>query len=93
MSNGVEAYQSDGVVVLGSKGSVVRGNTLSGNNWNGLALLDSPGSRVTDNELSGNGNNGSEVNGGSDDTWIVGQHRRRQHELRHRRRLREGAAA
>lgn len=72
VSNAVKAYQSDGVVVLASKGSTVRGNTLSGNNWNGLALLESPGSRIADNELSGNGNNGSEVNGGSDATWIVG---------------------
>jgi parallel beta-helix repeat protein len=72
VSNGVEAYQSDGADVLGSKGSVVRGNTLSGNNWNGLALIESAGSRIADNELSDNGNNGTEVNGGSDSTWVVG---------------------
>ena len=74
VSNGVKAYQSDGVDVLGSKGSVVRGNTLSGNNWNGLALIESAGSRITGNELSDNGNNGTEVNGSSDATWVVGNH-------------------
>ena len=34
--NDVEAYQSDGADVLNSPGSVVRGNKLSHNSWNGL---------------------------------------------------------
>jgi parallel beta-helix repeat protein len=72
VANDVDAYQSDGADVLNSPGSVVRGNSLSHNNWDGLVLISSPSSRVVSNELDDNGNNGTEVNGGSDGVWITG---------------------
>jgi parallel beta-helix repeat protein len=71
VANDVEAYQSDGADVIGSPDSVVRGNSLSHNSWNGLALLASPGSRITGNELDDNGNNGAEVNGDSDAVMVA----------------------
>ena len=70
VANDVEAYQADGVDVINSGGSVVRGNSLSRNNWDGLVLLASPGSRITGNQLDANGNNGSEVNGESDGVTV-----------------------
>jgi parallel beta-helix repeat protein len=74
VSNDVQAFQSDGVDVLGSAGTVVSGNRLTDNNWDGLVLIGSPGSRVSGNALSGNGNNGVEVNGASDSTSVTGNH-------------------
>jgi large repetitive protein len=74
VANDVLAYQSDGADVIGSAGAVVQGNRLSHNSWNGLALFESAGSRVLGNELDANGNNGTEVNGGSDSTWVVANH-------------------
>jgi parallel beta-helix repeat protein len=72
VANDVQAWQSDGVDVLNSPGSVVRDNELSHNAWDGLALIDSAGSRIAGNELDGNQNNGTEVNGTSDSTSVVG---------------------
>jgi parallel beta-helix repeat protein len=72
VANDVEAYQADGADVLNSRGSVVRGNKLSHNSWNGLALIKSPGSRIAGNEFDANGNNGVEVNGGSDSASVTG---------------------
>ena len=86
MANDVEAYQADGADVINSRGSVVRGNSLSHNNWDGLVLITSPESRITGNQLDANGNNGTEVNGGSDGVTVSGQQRRRQPALRHRAR-------
>ncbi|MDX6535893.1 MAG: large repetitive protein [Gaiellales bacterium] len=74
VSNHVVAFQSDGVDVLGSAATVVSGNRLDNNNWDGLVLIASPGSRVSANALSGNGNNGVEVNGASDSTSVTGNH-------------------
>ncbi|HET6171499.1 MAG TPA: right-handed parallel beta-helix repeat-containing protein [Gaiellales bacterium] len=71
VANDVEAYQADGADVLNSRGSVVRGNSLSHNSWNGLVLIESPGSRITGNQLDANGNNGTEVNGGSDAVTVA----------------------
>jgi parallel beta-helix repeat protein len=72
VANAVEAYQADGADVINSGGSVVRGNSLSRNSWDGLALLASPASRITGNQLDANGNNGTEVNGGSDGVTVAG---------------------
>jgi parallel beta-helix repeat protein len=72
VANDVEAYQADGADVINSGGSVVRGNSLSRNNWDGLVLITSPDSRITGNQLDANGNNGSEVNGGSDGVTVSG---------------------
>ena len=71
VSNDVKAFQSDGVDVLDSPGTVVRRNRLARNSWNGLVLLGSPRSRITHNALDHNGNNGAEVNGASDATIVV----------------------
>ncbi len=72
--NDVDAFQSDGVVVLGSPGAVLRGNRLERNAWNGAVVLESPGARVTGNQLNGNGNNGVEVNGASDGALVAWNH-------------------
>jgi parallel beta-helix repeat protein len=70
--NDVKAFQSDGVVVLSSPGTVVRRNQLERNAWNGLVLIESPRSRVVGNKLGRNGNNGLEVNGDSDGAVVAG---------------------
>ena len=72
VANDVKAYQSDGAVVLKSRGTLVRSNKLSHNAWNGLALFESAGSRIIGNEFDANGNNGTEVNGGSDSVLVSG---------------------
>jgi len=69
--NDVEAFQSDGVVVLSSPGTVVRRNRLERNAWNGLVVIESPRSRVVGNRLAHNGNNGLEVNGASDGAVVA----------------------
>ena len=69
--NDVKAFQADGADILNSRGSLVRGNKLNHNSWNGLVLIESPGSRIAGNELDGNGNNGTEVNGGSDSVSVT----------------------
>ena len=71
VANDVTAYQSDGVDILNSHGSLVRGNTLSHNAWNGLVLIGSANSKITGNELDANANNGVEVNGESDSVWVA----------------------
>jgi hypothetical protein len=77
IANDVKAFQSDGVVVLGSPGSLIRGNRLSHNAWNGAVVLDSPRVRVAGNILDGNGNNGLEANGASDRVAVAGNIARR----------------
>lgn len=72
--NDVDAFQSDGVVVLGSPNTLLRGNRLVRNAWNGAVVIGSPGTRVAGNELSGNGNNGIEVNGASDGAVVAYNH-------------------
>jgi parallel beta-helix repeat protein len=72
VANDVEAFQSDGADVINSGGSVVRGNSLSHNSWDGLVLLTSPQSRITGNRFDANGNNGIEVNGDSDGVTVSG---------------------
>ena len=69
--NDVKAFQADGADILNSRGSLVRGNKLSHNSWNGLVLIESRRSRIAGNELDGNGNNGTEVNGGSDSVSVT----------------------
>ncbi len=72
VSNAVSAYQSDGVDVLSSAHTVVKGNALVSNNWDGLFVLDSPTSTVQGNELSKSGNNGAEINSGTDGVAVTG---------------------
>jgi parallel beta-helix repeat protein len=62
ISNDVEAWQADGVVVIKSKRAVVRGNRLVRNAWNGLAFIQSPNGRITGNQIARNRNQGAEVN-------------------------------
>ncbi len=69
VANDVKAYQSDGAVVLKSRGILVRSNKLSHNAWNGLALFESPGSRIVGNEFDANGNNGTSVNADPTPCW------------------------
>jgi len=71
VGNAVKAFQSDGVDVFGSPGVLIRGNRLSGNNWNGLVVLASPDARVAGNVLDRNGNNGLEANGASDRIAVI----------------------
>jgi parallel beta-helix repeat protein len=70
--NDVKAFQVDGVVVLRSPGSLIRGNRLSHNAWNGAVVLESADVRVAGNVLDGNGNNGLEANGASDRVVVAG---------------------
>jgi len=72
VQNNVNAFQSDGADVINSPRTVVEGNTLSHNSWNGLVLLASPESRIVGNQLDANPNNGTEVNGGSDSVLVAG---------------------
>lgn len=62
VSNDVDAFQSDGVDVIGSEDVLVQGNRLTRNAWNGLAFILSPGGRIVDNEFSRSANQGAEVN-------------------------------
>ena len=66
ISNAVQAFQSDGIDILGSPGAVIRGNRIVRNSWNGVVAIESPHSQVVRNVLDGNGNQGIEVNAGSD---------------------------
>jgi large repetitive protein len=70
--NDVKAFQVDGVVVLRSPGTLIRGNRLSHNAWNGAVVLESSRVRVVGNVLDGNGNNGLEANGASDRVVVAG---------------------
>ena len=58
VSNAVTAYQSDGIVVLGSKRPQISGNDSSRNAFNGLVVVQSPGARVSGNRIAGNQNSG-----------------------------------
>ena len=86
--NDVKAFQADGADILNSRGSLVRGNKLNHNSWNGLVLIESPGSRIAGNELDGNGNNGHR--GQRRIRFCLGhsQHREWKHRSRHRARCR-----
>jgi parallel beta-helix repeat protein len=66
IANDVAAYQSDGVDVLSSKGTVVTGNRLLKNAWNGVFVLDSPATNIIGNTFDGNQHQGLEMNLGSD---------------------------
>jgi parallel beta-helix repeat protein len=77
VSNDVKAFQADGVDVLDSPGSVVTGNRLVRNSWNGLALINSANSRIAHNALDDNGNNGTEVNGTSNSVTVAANRARR----------------
>jgi len=74
VSNDVSAYQSDGVDVLSSAHTLLKGNTLVRNAWDGSFVDESPGSTVENNQLNGNMNNGVEINGGSDGVVVTGNH-------------------
>lgn len=65
VTNNVNAWQSDGVDVLFSRGTRIEKNRLSNNAWNGLAVIQSPSSRVIGNTLDHNANNGLEANTGN----------------------------
>jgi parallel beta-helix repeat protein len=74
VSNDVTAFQSDGVDLLFSRGSTIRGNTLARNAFNGMFVLSSPDSRVIGNALTGNKNQGVELNSGSDRSVLLGNY-------------------
>ena len=58
VSNDVDAFQADGIVVLASKRVELTGNDTSANAWNGMVVVDSPRARVLSNRTVGNGNSG-----------------------------------
>ena len=72
VSNNVISFQSDGVDVISSRGSTIRGNVLAANSWNGLVVLFSPATSVIGNALQGNKNQGLELNGASDRSIVSG---------------------
>jgi parallel beta-helix repeat protein len=74
VTNDVSAFQSDGVDVLSSAGTTIKGNRITNNAWNGMFVLASPRTRVIGNSLDGNQNQGIEVNLGSDGTVLAGNH-------------------
>lgn len=74
VTNDVAAYQSDGVDVMFSPGTLVARNRLSRNAWDGMFVLESPKSLVVDNKLDHNVNHGLEVNTGSDAIRVTGNH-------------------
>lgn len=74
VSNDVSAFQSDGVDVLSSQGSTIRGNALTNNAWDGMVVLFSPETRVIGNVLKGNKNQGFELNQGSDRSSVIGNY-------------------
>lgn len=74
VNNDVNAFQSDGVDVLSSRGSTIKGNTLATNAWDGMVLISSPDSQVTGNALQGNKNQGLELNSGSDRSVVSGNY-------------------
>jgi parallel beta-helix repeat protein len=77
VSNAVEAYQSDGIVVLGSKRPRVAANRSSKNAWNGIAVFDSPNARIQDNHTERNVNSGI-ISGNAAGTTIDGNVSNRQ---------------
>ncbi|HKC27342.1 MAG TPA: right-handed parallel beta-helix repeat-containing protein [Jatrophihabitans sp.] len=76
VTNHVSAFQSDGVDVLSSAGTMVIGNRIANNAWDGMVVIGSPGTRVIGNALSGNKNQGIEVNLGSDRSLLAGNYAR-----------------
>jgi large repetitive protein len=72
VTNDVTAYQSDGVDVLFSADTVLSGNRVARNAWNGMFVIASPGARIVGNTFAGNQNQGIEVNAGSDHALLVG---------------------
>ena len=58
ISNDVEAWQADGIVVLGSKRAEITRNDSSRNAWNGIIVVESPRARVLRNRAVGNVNSG-----------------------------------
>jgi parallel beta-helix repeat protein len=72
ISNNVVSFQSDGVDVLSSPGTTVRGNVLAANSWDGMVVLFSPDSIVSANTVQGNKNQGLELNGNSDRSVVSG---------------------
>ena len=58
VSNDVDAFQADGIVVLASKRVELKRNDTSANAWNGMVVVDSPRARVLSNRTVGNGNSG-----------------------------------
>jgi parallel beta-helix repeat protein len=72
--NDVVAFQSDGVDVLDSPHAVIARNQLTKNAWDGMFVYQSPSTSVVDNTFDGNQNQGIEVNRGSDDALLAGNH-------------------
>ncbi|MEA2660835.1 MAG: hypothetical protein QOH08_407 [Chloroflexota bacterium] len=58
VSNAVEAYQADGIVVLDSKRPHVVYNSSSRNAWNGIAVFNSPRADIQRNRTEQNVNTG-----------------------------------
>ena len=58
VSNDVDAFQADGIVVLASKRVELMRNDTSANAWNGMVVVGSPRARVLSNRTVGNGNSG-----------------------------------
>ena len=58
VSNHVEAYQADGIVVLNTNRPEVARNYTSDNAWNGIIVVESPQARVLRNRSARNVNSG-----------------------------------
>jgi hypothetical protein len=58
ISNDVDAYQADGIVVLRSARVAVTRNDSSRNAWNGMVLAGAPDARVLGNRTAANANSG-----------------------------------
>jgi parallel beta-helix repeat protein len=58
VSNHVEAYQADGIVVLNSSRAEIARNYTSDNAWNGIVVVESPQSRVLRNRSARNVSSG-----------------------------------
>jgi parallel beta-helix repeat protein len=58
VSNDVDAWQSDGIVVLGSPGAELTRNDSRHNAWNGIVVADSPNAKIVANRTVGNENSG-----------------------------------
>ena len=71
ISNAVQAFQSDGIDVLGLPGAVISGNRIVRNAGTASVAIESPHSQLVRNVLDGNGNQGIEVNAGSDASFVA----------------------
>ncbi len=58
VSNDVDAFQADGIVVIASARAQITRNDASANAFNGIALFGSPSARVVRNRTAGNQNSG-----------------------------------